>query len=230
MNQTEAKKIVASMVVSFPNYKPVDMEMTVKVWSEMLADYRYEEVSAGLTAYIRTNTSGFAPSPGQIIDKIHTIARPVMLNESEAWSLVRKAISNSGYNSAQEYSKLPPAVQKAVGTHEQLRNWAMDENFSEEVAKSNFERAYRVEVNRELEYQKMPQAIQKNMDMVSKRSERGKLEFERQRVSNPSLEDNKSHKEASMDVAGVSYKDTTPKISRNAVEEVRRRFENGEID
>lgn len=224
MNQTETKKIVASMVVSFPNYKPVDMELMVRVWEDVLKDYTYEEVSTGLTAYIRTDTRGFAPSPGQIIDKIHEVARPLSLNESEAWSLVRKAISNGTYNSAQEYAELPPAIQKAVGTHEQLRNWAMDEDFSEEVAKSNFERAYRVEVNRELEYQKMPQAIQKNMDMVSKRSERGKLEFERQKVNNPSLEDNKSRQGANMDVTGVSEKKNESANPEDRVNKLKERW------
>lgn len=191
MNQTETKKIIASMVVSFPNYKPVDMELTVQVWTETLEDYTYEEVSAGLNAYIRTSTSGFAPSPGQIIDKIHTITRPRQLNESEAWSLVRKAISNGGYNSVEEYLRLPPTVQKAVGTHEQIRNWALDEDFSEEVAKSNFERAYRLEVATERECRKMPSNIRENMDMLSQSSERGKLEAERQEANNRWQEENK---------------------------------------
>lgn len=230
MNQTETKKIVASIVVSFPNYKPVDMELMVRVWTEALKDYTYDEVSTGLIAYIRTNTSGFAPSTGQIIDKIHSTTRPLPLNESEAWALVRKAINNGTYNSAQEYAKLPPAVQKAVGTHEQLRNWAMDEDFSEEVAKSNFERAYRIEANRKLEYQKMPQAIQENMDMVSKRSERGKLELERQRAGNPSLEDNKSRQTANTDAREVREDDPTPLKPEERINGLKERWDYEEIN
>lgn len=41
---------------------------------------------------------------------------PKQLNELEAWSLVEKAIRNSIYNSQEEFSKLPPLVQKAVGS------------------------------------------------------------------------------------------------------------------
>ena len=36
MNDTEARKIIAVMMVSFPNYKPVDIDLTATTWADML--------------------------------------------------------------------------------------------------------------------------------------------------------------------------------------------------
>lgn len=80
----------------------------------------------------------------------------------------------------EEYQKLPSAVQKAVGTHEQLRNWALDENFNEEVAKSNFLRAYRIEVKREQELAKMPSDIRRLIETVNQNSHKAQIEDKRQ--------------------------------------------------
>lgn len=159
MTFNEAMKFVAVLMTIYPNYNPADEELAAQVWADVTEDYTYEQVDAALKSYMRTNTSGFAPVPGQIIDKIHTMTQPQELNEMEAWSLVSKAIRNSGYNSVEEFSKLPPIVQNAVGLPSQLRTWALDENYNEEVAMSSFQRAYKAELKRHEELQKMPQNV-----------------------------------------------------------------------
>lgn len=180
MDELGARKIIASMMVSYSNYKPTDVDYAATVWADMLSEYTYEQVSMGLKMYIKTDTSGFAPTPGQIIDKIHSFTQPEHLNEMEAWALVAKALRNGGYRSLEEYEKLPPAVQKAVGTHEQLRNWALDENFNEEIAKSNFLRTYRTEVKREQELAKMPNDIRRLVESANQNSYKAQIEGKRQ--------------------------------------------------
>ena len=106
MTREETVKIVRIMVDSYPNYKPNDISETVDVWHMMLSDYDYNIVAMALKAYILSDTSGFAPSIGQLVDKIKSITIPQELNEMEAWSLVCDALSNSGYNYAEEYEKL----------------------------------------------------------------------------------------------------------------------------
>ena len=91
------------MVDSYPNYKPNDISETVDVWQMMLSDYDYNLVAMALKAYILSDTSGFAPSIGQLVDKMKSITNPQELNEMEAWSLVCDALSNSGYNYVAEY-------------------------------------------------------------------------------------------------------------------------------
>ena len=161
MTVIEAKKIIAVMLVSFPNFKPTDVDSMAETWADMLSEYSYSQVSMALKAYIVSDTSGFAPAIGQLVEKIQTISQPQELNEMEAWSLVSRAIRNSTYNSVEEFAKLPQLVQKAVGLPDQLRTWAMDENYNEQVASSNFIKCYRTEVARSQELSKMPSDVRK---------------------------------------------------------------------
>ena len=168
MTREETVKIIRIMVDSYPNYKPNDISETVDVWHMMLSDYDYNVVAMALKAYILSDTSGFAPCIGQLVAKIQTLTKPQELSETEAWSLVKKAIGNSAYDYVDEFHKLPPIVQKCVGSAYQLKCWALDEDFNEQVASSNFARSYRVMVARQEEYMKMPQEIREVISTVSK--------------------------------------------------------------
>lgn len=160
MTVNEARKIIAVMLVSYPNFKPIDTELMATTWADMLAEYTYEQVNTALRCYITSDKSGFAPAIGQIVDKIKTVSEPQQLNELEAWGLVDKAIRNSTYHAEEEFAKLPPIVQKAVGSPSQLFNWARsDIETLESVTQSNFLRTYRAVAKREDEVSRMPSQI-----------------------------------------------------------------------
>lgn len=171
MTLNESRKIVASMMAAFPSYRAPDVELAAKVWETVTDGYSYGDVSTALNAYMRTNTSGFAPTPGQLIDLIHTITSQPELNENEAWALVSKAIRRSGYYYVEEFDRLPPTVQKAVGSPSQLRTWALDEEYNEGVVSSHFIRCYREEARRKREFEKMPQEVQALIQKTSERLE-----------------------------------------------------------
>lgn len=156
-------------------YRPDDVRTETAVWMRYLGAYDYREVNAGLDAFAASETKGFPPSPGQLIDKIHSTRNAGELTATEAWSLVSKAIRRSGYNSAEEFGKLPPAAQKAVGSPHQLYAWAMDETYSEGVAMSQFVRAYNQVVEREHELQKMPESVKS----LIRKAEAEKIEGEK---------------------------------------------------
>ena len=168
MKREETVKVIRIICDCYPNYKPNNLSETVDVWNMMLSDYTYEQISLALKAYILTDTNGFAPSIGQLVDRVNTFSQPQELNELEAWSLVYKAIRNSAYNSEYEFSMLPEVVRKAVGTPNQLRTWAMDENFNEQVVSSHFIRCYRSEVAKDKDFRKMPANIQSLINNNSK--------------------------------------------------------------
>lgn len=182
MTFNEAMKFVAVLMTVYPNYNPADEELAAKVWAEVTEDYTYKQVDTALKSYMRTNTSGFAPVPGQIIDKIHTMTAPQELNEMEAWSLVYKAICNSTYNSVSEFEKLPPLVQKAVGLPDSLREWAMTENLNLEVVMSNFQRAYKAELKRHKELQKIPQNVRNLIEKANVGSYSAQIAEKRQQA------------------------------------------------
>lgn len=157
MTRDETVKIIRIMCDCYPNYKPSNLSETVDVWNMMLEEYSYSQISMALKAYVHSDTSGFAPSIGQLINTIYTIQNPQELNEMEAWFLVSRALRNGYYGAIEEFNKLPPLVQKAVGSPDNLRNWALTDGKSiENVVQSNFMRTYRTVVNRENEIKKMP--------------------------------------------------------------------------
>ena len=167
MTREETVKIIRIMVDSYPNYKPNNISDTVDVWQMMLSDYDYNLVAMALKAYILSDTSGFAPSIGQLVAKIQILTKPQELSEMEAWSLVRKAIGNGNYGSVEEFEKLPPTVQKAVGSADMIKRWAMsDSNEVSTVIQSNFLRSYRTAVKRDEEYAKMPEDVKKLISSI----------------------------------------------------------------
>ncbi len=161
MTREETQKLLAMMQATYPNYDPPSKTATINVWFAALYDCDWKIIQTAFIAYVRENTSGFAPSPGQIIEKVQLLTKAEDLNEMEAWALVSRAIRNSTYNSQREYEKLPETVQKAVGSPNQLYAWATDTEYNESVVSSHFLRCYRTMVEREKAISKMPENIRK---------------------------------------------------------------------
>lgn len=182
MTREEIQDFLAMIQATYPNFNPPSKTAAVNAWTLALEEYEEKAVHMAFKLYMQTNTSGFAPVPGQIIDKIHTMTQPQELNEMEAWSLVSKAIRNSGYNSVDEFAKLPPLVQKAVGFPSQLRTWALDENYNEEVVSSNFIKCYRNELAQQRELQKMPQSVRNLIEKANVGSYSAQIDDKRQKA------------------------------------------------
>lgn len=173
------------MCDSYPNYKPNNISETVDVWCMMLEDYNYNQISVALKAYVTSDTSGFAPSIGELIAKIQMISQPQELNEMEAWSLVSKALRNGTYGAVEEFSRLPPTVQEAVGNPDNLRNWATsDYKAIETVIQSNFIKTYRSVTSRAEEIKRVPAEIQKLIEKVNQNSLKAHIEQKYQNNTN----------------------------------------------
>lgn len=200
----------------YPNYKPSNLSETVDVWNMMLEEYSYSQISTALKAYVHSDTSGFAPSIGQLINKLHEIQTPQELNEMEAWSLVSKALRNGYYGAVEEFEKLPPLAQKAVGSPDNLRNWSQtDTNSIENVVQSNFMRSYRLVVNRENELKKMPADVQTLIENVNKTSYSAQIGMKNRETIKLSLEDNKNQNKP---IKGVPM----PKEIKERIEQMKR--------
>ena len=169
----------------YPNYKPNNLSETVDVWNMMLGNYRYEQVSVALKAYINSNISGFAPSIGQLIGKIQPISQPQELDGMTAWGLVSKALRNGTYGAVEEFNKLPPLVRQAVGMPDNLKNWATsDYQTIETVIQSNFLRTYETVVKRANEINRMPDDIKSLIEKTNANSYKAQIEQNFQRDIN----------------------------------------------
>lgn len=149
----------------FPRDNILPTNEAMELWYDMLKDLDYKSACIGLKKHVAS--SRFAPTIADIRENVVSINEPQELNEMEAWALVSNAIRRSGYNSEEEYAKLPPIVQRAVGLPSQLRVWAIDEDYNEQVVSSQFIRTYRTEVSREKEIAKMPSKVRKLVQSAS---------------------------------------------------------------
>lgn len=146
MTVQDTGKVMDILKGAYPNWNAT--KNTAIVWAQMFSDDPVELVLAAVKSYIASDTSGFAPVVGQI-KKIMIDLQMDDMNENEAWSLIRRAISNGIYGSVEEYKALPPILQKVVGSPDQLTEWAMLTDGLDTVVASNVMRSYRKELDRQ---------------------------------------------------------------------------------
>lgn len=164
MNKSETSKIIAVLMASYPNFlsnkTATDIQATISIWEEMLKDYTYQEVSVAIKVCITQDKSNFAPSIGQVINKIIGFRNQgTELTEQEAWNLVSKATKNSAYHATEEYEKLPESVKQII-TPSQLKEWSqMDSDSVQSVVASNFMRSYKAKVASNKEYKALPNDV-----------------------------------------------------------------------
>lgn len=164
MTRKEVQELLMMISASFPNFRPADKTQTVDTWLMLLEEYTQADVILAFKAYVKSNNSGFAPSVSQLINQIEKPRELAVMEDSEAWAMVRKAIGRSSYNSQAEFDKLPPTLQKAVGSPEVLRTWAIDENYNESVISSQFLRNYRSVCQRQQEFNRLPVEMQNRVE------------------------------------------------------------------
>lgn len=185
MTREETVEIIHIICDCYPNFKPEDLSRTIDAWQVMLEEYSCEQVAAALKAYITSNTSGFAPSVGEIVAKIQLVSQPQELDGMTAWGLVSKALRNGTYEAVEEFNKLPPLVRQAVGIPDNLKNWATsDYQTIETVIQSNFLRTYETIVKRANEINRMPDNIKSLIEKTNANSYKAQIEQKFQRDIN----------------------------------------------
>ena len=172
MNLVETAKLMAVLETAYPMFyakkTQQEREDAIRLWAEMFADEPGEVVAMAVKALIKSRVSTFPPGIGEITEKIQQITQPDQMTEMEAWNHVVKAVGNSAYNSGEEYQKLPPVVQRLVGSPSQLREWAvMDNETFNSVVASNFQRSYKVRAKNERDYLALPSSVKTFMASIA---------------------------------------------------------------
>ena len=165
MTREESAKIIQIIEATYPSYKPASVKTAIEVWRVIFLNVSYEIVSSALFSYIRNNNE-FAPVPGQINEIINNAVRPDAMNEEEAWDMVRKATENGLYGSEKEFDKLPPIIQKTIGSSHAIYTMAMMDSTSLSVEKSHFLRNYRNEVQKQKNIDNLPNGVKGSLDQM----------------------------------------------------------------
>lgn len=168
MTLEQAGKIIGILQFNYPdtlkNLSDDALLLYVKQWHKFFEDDDYQIVEKAVRAYVTSSTERFMPNVGMIKEEIRKLTAPEGLSANEAWALVSKAMRNGTYGYREEYAKLPPAVQRAVGSAEQIHEWAvMDSETVQSVVASNFLKSYRTIQKREEELAKLPEGYRESM-------------------------------------------------------------------
>lgn len=172
MTREETLAIMGVLKAAYPNYyrdmKRSDAEGVVELWHTMFSEEPAGLVGAAVKAHIATDVKGFPPHIGAIKDAIVKLKRGEEMTEQEAWELVRKATRNGIWGAKEEFEKLPPSIQRLVGSPNQLREWAqMDAEVVQSVVASNFMRSYKVRTASERQHMALPGDVRQVMEQLA---------------------------------------------------------------
>lgn len=160
MEREEFKILVKGMKAVYAQPTFIPDQDAFNVWYALLQDLPYQTANLAIQKYMLTEK--YPPTIADIREKaLGMSVEETSIGELEAWALVKKAISNSGYHAEEEFAKLPEACQIAIGRPAVLREWATMENFAkhESVEQSHFINGYKAAVKRMKDDAKIPQSI-----------------------------------------------------------------------
>jgi len=171
MNKAETAAILAIIKTAYPNfYRDVkEVDAAINLWAMMFSSDPALIVTEAVKALMCSLK--FPPTIADVKEKIHQIQEPDKMTELEAWSQVQRAIADSNYHAEERFAALPPLVQKIIGSHNVLREWAMmDTETVNSVIQSNFMRSFTAKQKQVDTYKALPDST-KEMIAGAKRFE-----------------------------------------------------------
>lgn len=172
MTRDDTLDLLSVLKAAYPNfYKDMtrrDADNVIDLWHEMFKDEPAELVALAVKRHIATDKKGFPPHIGSIKDAIVKIMQPEEMTEAEAWNMVRNAIRSYSWDAKEQFDKLPPVLQRLVGSPNQLMEWGqMDSDTVSSVVASNFQRSYKARAANEREYLALPAEVKQAMAQIS---------------------------------------------------------------
>lgn len=129
---------------SFSGLTTDKMSQTADVWHMILDDVDFMQIQLAFRSYCKTDTSGFAPTPGQLIALIQERKAPYVSTADEAWSKVLLAARDGNYHAEERFNAFDDITKMCVGSASSLSALALlDENTLTAVVRSQFLKEYR---------------------------------------------------------------------------------------
>ena len=205
MTAQEASDFLSKLALAYPaqyaRLGVAELKGQIELWSGTMEGYSLEQAVIGLRVFLRGDTKGFAPVPGQVIDCIERVQRPAEAGytNTECIALIRKAIGDALYHAEEAFERLPELCKRAVGTPRNLTEWAqLDTSAVETVISSQIIRALEATRVRMREDAKLPPSVREALRGASeplyavekREQERARLEqAERLRLDAPQSDD-----------------------------------------
>lgn len=153
MNRNQIIDIFKILRTTYPrfyaNITKQEAEDTIDLWLEMFKHENPELVIMAVKHLI--NTFKFPPTIADVKEAMYKLTKTEEETPAELWNTIRKAIQRSSYYAAEEFEKLPELAKKYVGSPDQLREWAIDMEYNDAVARGQFFKQIEVIKQREKE-------------------------------------------------------------------------------
>ena len=172
MTRKETGIIMDILATAYPRFysgpDAPDPVKAVSLWAEMFSEDDVALVAAAVKALIATDDKGYPPHIGAVKAKLRQITGGPEETEADAWNLISRAVRNGLYGAKEEFEKLPPTLQRIVGSPAQLREWAMmDSETLHSVVASNVQRSYKAISSMEREIAKLPGDVRQMVGQIS---------------------------------------------------------------
>lgn len=166
MTKREIAELMTIMQANYPDsFRGMSDSVVgakIALWHDMFKDYPKEVVQAAAKSFMATDTKGFMPNVGQIMEHIQRMKQRENITPAEAWAIVSNALRNSAYGAEAEFEKLPPEIKRAVGSPNQLREWGlMDAETVQSVIGSTFQKSFQIRQTRDRDMEKLPGDVRK---------------------------------------------------------------------
>ena len=169
MTKDEFTKLAKILRTVYTADKFLQTKEALEIWYRLLQDIPYQPALAAVELYITSNK--FPPTIADIREKAYEVKEKASgkpsLSEGEAWALVKKALTRSIYYYDEEWEKLPPEIQKAMGSAMNLHDIAASDDVNMQVEESLFSRRYRAEIEKAREEEKMHPKIKELIAQIS---------------------------------------------------------------
>lgn len=158
---------------SYRDVSPKEAEQKAAIYRDILQDYTFEQVQAGIRAYMSEDHQ-YEPKPGQIIVRIRGNIGNLDELAAEAWGEVwKKIICRASVATLEDYNALPELTRKVV-PFGLLLTWGKAEDpGAESFARRDFMNDYKILLAREQARQAIPRAA---LEVLQHSAEPEKLE------------------------------------------------------
>lgn len=100
MDIQDTKKIVKILKTFYPNtfksFAEEDYINLAKSYLQVFSDYKYDDIREGLMEFVRTDFTGFPPTPGRIIKNIYLLReRARKLKEEEEFKKLKEELEEN---------------------------------------------------------------------------------------------------------------------------------------
>lgn len=140
MTREETSSVLSVLKATYPNYykdlNVTEMTEMVDIWSELFVDDDVNLVKVSLKELLKT--CKFPPTIADIKQKMYDLTTQETL-PTDLWDSLKRAISNSAYNSVEEFEKLPEECKMFIKTPQQLKELSQnDSEVNNTVVKGQF--------------------------------------------------------------------------------------------